>query len=414
MLPLRNRQAGRIALFALLLPAALQGYGFLTHEAIIDLAWEDTLKPLLLAKYPATTAEQLQVAHSYAYGGSVIQDLGYYPFGSELFSDLVHYVRTGDFVRCLIRQSRDVNELAFAYGALAHYSSDTGGHPAVNLSVALTYPKLTPEFGHEVTYEQDKQAHLKVEFGFDMYQVVAHRYAQQEYQDRLGFRVAQDLLERSFAATYGLSFNRVFKHPHLAIGSYRFAISRMLPEVTRAAVLNRRDQIIAERPDFAERQFLFTISTTEYRKEFGQDYERPWIGTRILSFVFRHVSHSGALTALDAVNPTPQTEDYFVKSVDFNLRRYRNFLASAANEDISLRNWNFDTGRDVAPGEYGLADSAYAQLLLLLSKDGFTTMDADLRQNILAFYDASSKPHTASDAATWDKITKALAVLRKH
>ena len=400
-------------LFALLLPAALPGYGFLSHEAIIDLAWEDTLKPLLLAKYPALTPEQLHVAHSYAYGGSVIQDLGYYPFGSELFSDLVHYVRTGDFVRCLIRQSLDVNELAFAYGALAHYSADTGGHPAVNLSVALTYPELKPEFGREVTYEQDKQAHLKVEFGFDMYQVVTNRYAQQDYQERLGFRVAQDLLERAFAATYGLSFNRVFKHPQLAIGSYRFAISRLLPEVTRAGVLNRRDQIIAERPDFAEKQFLFTISETEYRKEFGTDYEKVGIGTRILSFVFRHVSHSGSLTALDAVNPTPQTQDYFVKSVDFTLRRYREFIAAIPNNDLPLRNWNFDTGRDATPGEYALADAAYAQLLLLLSKDGFTTADADLKQNILAFYDASSKPSTIKDTATWAKVTKALAVLRK-
>jgi hypothetical protein len=326
----------------------------------------------------------------------------------------VHYVRTGDFVRCLIGQSRDVNELAFAYGALAHYSGDTGGHPAVNLSVALTYPNLKPEFGHEVTYEQDKKAHLKVEFGFDMYEVVANRYAQQDYHERLGFRVAQGLLERSFAATYGLSFNRVFKHPQLAIGSYRFSISRMLPEVTRAAVLDRRNQLIAERPDFAEKQFLFTISETEYRKQFGSDYEKAGLGTRILSFFFRHVSHSGALTALDAVNPTPQTEDYFVKSLDFNLHRYREFMAAAANNDFSLRNWNFDTGRDVAPGEYGLADDAYAQLLLLLSKDAFRTADADLKQDITAFYDPPSKPRTMNDPATWDKVTKALAALRKQ
>jgi hypothetical protein len=338
------------------------GYGFLTHEAIIDLAWEDSLKPLLLKKYPATTPEELRTAHSYAYGGSVIQDLGYYPFGSELFSDLAHYVRTGDFVRCLIRQSKDINELAFAYGALAHYAADTAGHPGVNLSVALTYPKLTPEFGHEVTYEQDKKAHLKVEFGFDMYQVVTNRYAQQDYHERLGFHVAQDLLERSFTATYGVPFNRVFKHPHLATESYRFAISRLLPEVTRAAILNRHDQLVAERPDFAEQQFLFSISKSEYRQKFGADYEKPGLGTRILSFFFRHVSHSGALTALDAVNPTPKTEDYFVKSVDFSLRRYREFLASA-NDDPVLRNWNFDTGRDVIPSEYGLADSAYAQLI---------------------------------------------------
>lgn len=248
-----------------------------------------------------------------------------------------------------------------------------------------------------------------------MYEVVTNRYAPQDYQERLGFRVAQELLERSFAATYGLSFNRVFKHPHLAIGSYRFAISRMLPEVTRAAVLNRRDQIIAERPDFVEKQFLFAISETEYRKQFGPDYEkRAGLGTRILSFFFRHVSHSGALTALDAVNPTTQTQDYFVKSVDFSLRRYREFMAASANNDFSLRNWNLDTGRDVAPGEYGLADNAYAQLLLLLSKNKFRTADTELKQDIIAFYEAPSKPRTVQDTATWHKVTKALAVLRNQ
>jgi hypothetical protein len=188
----------------------------------------------------------------------------------------------------------------------------------------------------------------------------------------------------------------------------------MLPEVTRAAVLNRRDQLIADRPDYAEKQFLFSISKTEYRKQFGADYEKPGFGTRILAFFFRHVSHSGALTALDAVNPTPQTEDYFVKSVDFSLRRYREFLAAAATGDLSLRNWNFDTGRDVTPSEYGLADGAYAQLLLLLSKDQFKTVDADLKQNIIAFYHAPSKPRTTADAATWQKVTKALGTLQAH
>jgi hypothetical protein len=412
-LPRPSVHPGRIVLISALLPAIVAGYGFLTHEAIIDLAWEDSLKPLLLKKYPATTPEQLRTAHSYAYGGSVIQDLGYYPFGSELFSDLAHYVRTGDFVRCLISQSQDVNELAFAYGALAHYAADTGGHPGVNLSVAITYPQLKPAFGHEVTYEQDKKAHLKVEFGFDMYQVVMNRYAQQDYHERLGFHVARDLLERSFRATYGVPFNRVFKHPHLAIESYRFAISRFLPEVTRAALLNRQDQLVADRPDFAQQQFLFSISKSEYRQKFGSDHETPGIGTRILSFFFRHVSHSGALTALDAVNPTPKTEDYFAKSVDFSLRRYREFLASA-NTDPVLRNWNFDTGREVIPNEYGLADGAYAQLILLLAKDSFTGADADLKRNIIEFYDAPTKPQTVRDPAQWNKVTKALAVLRTH
>jgi len=404
------RHAGRIALLAFVLPAGMVGYSFFTHEVIIDLAWEDSIKPLLLTRYPASSPAELRIAQSYAYGGSIIQDLGYYPFGSELFSDLAHYVRTGDFVRSLISQSSDLNELAFAIGALSHFAADTSGHQGVNLSVALAFPTIEPAFGHEVTYEQDKKAHLRVEFGFDMYQVVKGRYAQQDYHEHIGFRVARPLLERAFLQTYGIPFRRVFKHPELAIGSYRFAISKMLPEITRAALLNRRDQL-AERSDFAEKQFLFSISKAAYRQEWGSDYERPGIGSRILAFFLRRAPKNGALTALDFVNPTTQTEDYFVKSVDASLRRYREFLGSEQDGSLILRNFNFDTGRDVLPSDYGLADNAYAQLVVMLAGDSFSAVTPELKQNILSFY-SRGEPRTTREPAKWQEITQALAQLR--
>jgi hypothetical protein len=114
---------------------------------------------------------------------AVIQDLGYYPFGSTEFSNLVHYVRSGDFVRELLLESQDANEYAFALGALAHYASDIAGHPAVNQAVAIEYPKLRAKFGKSVKYAQDKTAHLKTEFGFDMVQVAKNRYSSQQYHD---------------------------------------------------------------------------------------------------------------------------------------------------------------------------------------------------------------------------------------
>ena len=52
----------------------------------------------LAGRFPKATSDDLLKARAYAYGGSVIQDLGYYPFGSHFFSNLLHYVRTGDFV----------------------------------------------------------------------------------------------------------------------------------------------------------------------------------------------------------------------------------------------------------------------------------------------------------------------------
>src|ERR1700743_121964 len=96
------------------------GYSVLAHEAIIDAAWKDGIVPLLLSRFPYATPEELLEAHSYAYGGAIIQDLGYYPFGSKFFSDLTHYVRSGDFVLALLRDAQDLNEYAFALGAAAH------------------------------------------------------------------------------------------------------------------------------------------------------------------------------------------------------------------------------------------------------------------------------------------------------
>ena len=126
-------------LIVLMCSGGLSAYSVLTHEEIVDLLWSDEIQPLLLKRYPGLSEDQLKQAHAYAYGGAVIQDLGYYPFGSKEFSNLVHYVRSGDFVRVLLLESQDVNEYAFALGALSHYAADIAGHPAVNQSVAIEY-----------------------------------------------------------------------------------------------------------------------------------------------------------------------------------------------------------------------------------------------------------------------------------
>jgi hypothetical protein len=139
-----------IVLVVLLFATGSSAYSVLTHEEIVDLVWTDEIRPLLLQRFPGLTEEQITEAHGYAYGGAVIQDLGYYPFGSVEFSNLVHYVRSGDFVRELLVQSQDGNEYAFALGALAHYASDIAGHPAVNQSVSIQYPKLRAKYGNSV------------------------------------------------------------------------------------------------------------------------------------------------------------------------------------------------------------------------------------------------------------------------
>src|SRR5271155_3613135 len=254
-------------LIMLMCSAGSGAYSVLTHEEVVDLVWIDELRPLLLQRYPGLSDDQIKEAHAYAYGGAVIQDLGYYPFGSKDFSNLVHYVRSGDFVRELLLESNDVNEYAFALGALAHYSSDITGHPAVNQSVAIEYPKLRAKYGKSVTYAEDKTAHLKTEFGFDMVQVAKNRYASQQYHDFIGFQVSKPLLERAFPVVYGLELKDVLPQEDLAIGSYRFAVSRMIPQMTQIALRTHKKEIMKERPDFAKEKFLYRLKRSDYEKE---------------------------------------------------------------------------------------------------------------------------------------------------
>src|SRR5271167_3620765 len=236
-------------LMVLMCSGGSSAYSVLTHEEIVDLLWSDEIQPLLLKRYPGVSEDQLKEAHAYAYGGAVIQDLGYYPFGSREFSNLVHYVRSGDFVHELLIESQDVNEYAFALGALAHYASDIAGHPAVNQAVSIQYPKLRAKYGNSVRYAQDHTAHLKTEFGFDMVQVAKNRYASQQYHDFIGFQVSKDLLERTFPIVYGLELKDVLTHEDIAIGSYRFAVSRMIPQMTQIALRTHKKDIMKERPD---------------------------------------------------------------------------------------------------------------------------------------------------------------------
>src|SRR5207245_1961823 len=150
-------------------------------------------------------------------------------------SDMTHYVRSGDLILNLIQESTDINEYAFALGALAHYASDDNGHRvAVNKSVPMVYPKLKKKFGDTVTYSDNPASHIKVEFSFDVSQVAQGHYAPNAYHDFIGFEVAQASLERAFLKTYSLKLSGEMKE-NLAIGTFRYTVSSVLPLMTRAA-----------------------------------------------------------------------------------------------------------------------------------------------------------------------------------
>jgi hypothetical protein len=388
-------------------------YSVLTHEEIVDLVWTDELRPLLLQRFPALTEEQLKEAHGYAYGGAVIQDLGYYPFGSVEFSNLVHYVRSGDFVRELLTQSQDANEYAFALGALAHYASDIAGHPAVNQSVSIQYPKLRVKFGNSVRYAEDHTAHLKTEFGFDMVQVAKNRYASQQYHDFIGFQVSKPLLERTFPIVYGVELKDVLAHEDLAVGSYRFAVSRMIPQMTQIALRTHKKDIMKETPNFAKRKFLYRLSRSEYEKEWGKDYTKPDFGTRVWSVLLRYMPKIGPFKALAFNNPTPQTEDLYFKSINTTVDQYRTYLQQVRVGSLELANCDFDTGQITKATEYSLTDESYAKLLGQLAGRKFDLTSADLRDNILNFYSDLSLPlETKKDNVRWQNVLASLDQLK--
>jgi hypothetical protein len=364
----------------------MSAYSVLTHQEIVDLLWTDQIRPLILKRYPGLSEEQIKEAHAYAYGGAVIQDLGYYPFGSVEFSNLVHYVRTGDFVRELLAQSNDADEYAFALGALSHYASDIAGHPAVNHAVAIGYPKLQAKFGTSVRYAQDKTAHLKTEFGFDTVQVAQNRYASQQYHDFIGFQVSKSLLKRVFPIVYGVELKDVLPHEDLAIGSYRYSVSHLIPEMTQVALQTHKKDLMRETPNFAKQKFLYRLSRSNYEKEWGKDYVRPGVGTRILSTLLRYMPKIGPFKGLAFKEPTPQTEDMYIKSINTTVDQYRAFLEEVRTDSLVLPDCDLDSGNPTRAAEYSLTDETYAKLLGQLAKGKFDHTTPELRDNILQFY----------------------------
>jgi len=397
----------------LLCSGGLSAYSVLTHEEIVDLLWADQIRPLLLKRFPGLTDDQIKEAHAYAYGGAVIQDLGYYPFGSREFSDLVHCVRSGDFVRELILESRDVNEYAFALGALSHYAADVAGHPAVNQAVAIEYPKLRAKYGKSVRYAQDKTAHLKTEFGFDTVQVAKNRYASQQYHDFIGFEVSKPLLERVFPVVYGVELKDVLTHEDLAVGSYRFAISRLIPQMTRAALQTHKKELMRETPNFAKQKFLYRLSRSGYEKEWGKDYVKPGVGTRILSSLLRYMPKVGPFKGLAFNTPTARTEDLYIKSINTTVDQYRAFLRQVPTKKFALPNLDLDSGRATKATEYSLSDDSYAKLLGRLSGGKFDLTTPELRDNILAFYSDPAAPiNTKKKRRAWQNVLTELDQLK--
>jgi hypothetical protein len=388
-------------------------YSVLTHEEVVDLLWRDQIVPMLLKKYPGTTVDGLRTAHAYAYGGSMIQDMGYYPFGNKYFSDLLHYVRSGDFVENLIDEASDVNEYAFSLGALAHYAADTTGHPTVNRIVALEFPSLRAKYGDNITYAQDPKAHIRTEFGLDVEEVAKNRFGGDVYHDFIGFEVSQQVLERAFEKTYGIKIKDIFGDIDLSIGTYRYAVSGVIPAMTKAALVAHEREMKQADPHFTKKSFRYRMSRKQYETEFGKKYRKPGLGTRFLAWLLRHVPKVGPFRALAFRTPTAQEEKMYLSSLEKTESEYRKVLIESWNRKLDLPNKDFDTGRDTKGGEYVLTDRAYARLLDDLAKHHFTQLSPELQKDILTFYANLNAPiDTKRDKKKWRRTLAELDQLK--
>ncbi len=396
-------------------PPPSGAYAVLAHEAIIDSAWDTNIRPLLLKRFPNATPEELKEAHGYAYGGAIIQDMGYYPHGNKFFSDLTHYVRSGDFVLALLRDSKDLDGYAFALGALSHYAADNEGHSiAVNRSVPILYPSTEKKYGDVVTYEENPLDHVKTEFGFDILEVAQGRYAPTAYHDFIGFGVDLPLLEQAFQETYGLDLKSVLDDENKVLGSYRYDVSRLLPKATRVAWSLKKDDIRRDQPGITKREFLYNIKRSSYRKNWGRDYQPPTLGERFLAFLASIIPKIGPLKVLELRTPTPQTEQMFEASFNAALDHYRKLLSEVEAGQPDIPNDNFDTGSVTGPGKYWLNDETQAELLDALAKQKFSGASPEIRAELLQFFADPNAPYAIKrKKKEWAKVQAELAQLRQ-
>jgi hypothetical protein len=442
-----------VLLLAVLFGRRANAYTLLTHEELIDLNWQNSIVPLLLSRYPNLTPAQLEEARAYAYGGCVIQDMGYYPYGDKSFSNLTHYVSSGDFVVNLFRNAHNADELAFAVGALSHYVGDSIGHSeATNLSVSVEFPGLRAKYGREVSYAEGEHQHVQTEFAFDIDQIARHRMAPVRFLRHIGLKVPMKQLSLAYYQTYGLSDEFSARQRRFNVREYRFVVHTFIPRVAYAITLlhRRHEPAEPETPDAAEidKEVAVVAAENDWQK-----YSRhAGIGTYVLAGFLFILPKFGSLKLIDVKGPTPATEAKYLHSVVVSTavmhRMLARFTPSAAaltstaragdpvstnqspraipaiviagpnsllgsrNPRHPLPNRDLDTGRVVQPGGYSLTDSTYANLLHRLTRQPTRPIPPGIKQDIQAYYANPNAPITTKqDPAQWAQVQADLAIL---
>jgi hypothetical protein len=404
-----------LLLLLFLTPYKSGAYSLLTHEAIVDVSWKKSIEPLLLKKYPKATAEDLLLAHSYAYGGAIMPDIGYSPFGSMIYTDFVHNIRTGDYIEALLEEAQDLNEYAFALGSLAHYTADNYGHLyGTNIAVPLVYPKIKKQYGSSVTYAQNKASHSQMELSFDVLQTARGNYATQAYHDFIGFNISRPVIEKAFYRTYGLYVNDVFGNMSVAISTFRWTIKTFLPMIVRAAWAKKKSELKKTSPDAHLKKFSYHMKNRTYYHEFGKDHQKTGFFPTVFSVLIPVLPKVGPLAKLKFKTPTIEVERIFARSFDSTLVHYEKSLTQLHTGRVKLPNRTLDTGHETVYDGYPIANKNYAVFILLLSKNNFQSINPEIKNNVLVFFSKAQPPENKKDKAKWVEISKAIVALNQY
>lgn len=396
----------------LLAPTRTKAFSILAHEAVIDASWDKTLKPMLLARYPNSTDEDLKKAHAYAYGGCLVPDMGYMPFGDPYFTNLLHYVRTGDFVMELINDAQNLNQYAFALGVLSHYLADEYGHSlATNKTVPLLYPKLEQKFGPVITYGDDHTSHSRTELAYDVLQTAKGNYASTAYHDFIGFSIDSALLATAFQKIYGESLKEMFPKYSTTVATFRWGVRDLFPEMTHRAWHIKKSDIRKGNVGITRDKFKYRMTRRMFEGEFGSDYTKPKFSARVVVFIIKLLPKIGPLKKLKFINPGPEGEKLFAMSMDSALYHYTADLGQVNNNQLNLINIDYDTGKPTVIYEYKLTDETYKDWILKLQKNNFTDTSPDMRGNILGFY---SKADTTALSKSEPDVMKAVKQLQNY
>ena len=275
---------------------------------------------------------------------------GYFPLGNHLFTDTLHYVRTGDFVSRLMTEAGSAKEYAFALGVLAHFDADTIGHPlATNLAVPIIYPDLAEKYGNSVTYAQGPSQHLQTEFRFDVLQVAHRGEVPDLFQHSLEFQVPREFLDRVYKENYGLGLDDLFDNYDVALLTYRWGFRALINETTGISWRLYQGDIQTLEPGITHADFLHAMPRADFEQQFGKAFLEPGYFVRFVGFVGNLLPNIGPLARLP-YKPLPENVRQLYSAL--SIRPPSSTIGTSPNQprtSLGFRISSCDTGRRTGP-----------------------------------------------------------------